>query len=143
MNKKLKIIFTILLMVVMCMMTTSIAMARASKYIDAYNGGIHSYSNGDLEIYFNITSEGTVDKLGAKTIILQEWNKNTKKWVGIQTYSYADYPNMLKSNTQNNNFYITYSDSVSEHLYRAKIYFYAEKGGYDTRELITDSVTAP
>jgi len=143
MNNKLKIISTILLMVVMFMMTTSIAMARDSKYIDAYNGGIHSYSNGDLEIYFNITSEGTVDKLGAKTIILQEWNSLSQKWIGIKTYSYTDYPNMLKNNTQNNNFYINYSDGVSGHLYRAKIYFYAEKGGYDTRELITDSVTAP
>ncbi len=142
MSNKQKIISVVLLVVVMSMMTTSIAMARASKYIDAYDGGIKTYSNGDLKIHFSITSEGTVDKLGAKTIILQRWDKTAKQWLEVKTYSYTNYSAMIKNNTQNNNFDVIYSDSLSGNLYRAKIYFYAEKGGYDTRELITDSVTA-
>ena len=92
-------------------------------------GGIYTYNNGDLEIYFNIISEGTVDKLGTKT--------------SIKTYSYNDYPDMIRNNAQSNNFDVIYSDIVSGHLYRAKIYFYAEKGGYDTRDYITASVIAP
>lgn len=143
MGKKFKKLLLILLVTFLFVSTTSVAMARASKYIDAYRGGIYTYSNGDLEIYFNITSEGTVDKLGAKTIILQEWNSATQKWVSIKTYSYNDYPDMIRNNAQSNNFDVIYSDSVSGHLYRAKIFFYAEKGGYDTRDYITGSVTAP
>ena len=143
MGKKLKNLLLILLVTLLFVSTTSVAMARASKYIDAYDGGIKTYDNGDLKIHFTITSEGTVDKLGAKTIILQEWNKSTKKWVEVQTYSYNDYSGMILTNTQFANFDVIYGDSESEHLYRAKIYFYAEKGGYDTREYITASVTAP
>lgn len=143
MSKKIKNILFILLVILLFVSTTSLAMARASKYIDAYDGGIKTYSNGDLKIHFSITSEGTVDKLGAKTIILQEWNNTTKKWVEVKTYSYVSYPAMIKNNTQNNDFDVIYSGAASEHLYRAKIYFYAEKGGYDTREYITASVTAP
>ncbi len=143
MSKEIKNILFILLVTLLFVSTTSIAMARASKYIDAYDAGIKTYSNGDLKIHFSITSEGTVDKLGAKTIILQEWNSATQKWASIKTYSYNDYPDMIRNNAQSNNFDVIYSDSVSGHLYRAKIYFYAEKGGYDTRDYITASVTAP
>lgn len=142
MSKKFKNLLLILLVTLLFVSTTSVAMARASKYIDAYSGGIKTYSNGDLKIYFTITSEGTVNELGAKTIILQEWDSSVRKWVEIKTYSYVDYPSMLRSNAQNNVFDVIYSDSVSGHLYRAKIYFYAEKGGYDTREYISSSVTA-
>ena len=142
MSKKIKNLLLILLVTLLFVSTTSVAMARASKYIDAYDAGIKTYSNGDLKIHFSITSEGTVNKLGAKTMILQEWNSNTQKWVSIKTYSYNDYPSMIRNNTQSNNFDVIYSDSVSGYLYRAKIYFYAEKGGYDTREHITSSVTA-
>ena len=65
----------------------------------------------------------------------------TSSWNAVKTFSYTSYPNMLRSNAATNFSSVSYN-CISGYSYRAKVYFYAEKGGYDTAEYLTQSVVA-
>lgn len=129
------------LIILLTMTTANVATARASKYIETYNADIFALNDGQIKINFYITGVGTVDKLGAKTVVLQEWDNANKDWIAIKTYSYKNVPEMLISQAHMHDYNLFYM-GTSGHSYRAKIYFYAEKGGYDSKEYITGSVIA-
>lgn len=147
MKKKFALIMTVVL--VISMMTTVIANAAirlpnlpfASEYIFSDNAYVESPSTGKVTVHFSVTANDVMTKLGAKTIVLQERASASKPWTEFGTYSYEDYDNMLDSKV------MTHSSSITENVtsgyqYRAKVYFYAEKGGYDTDTFITDYVKA-
>lgn len=147
MKKKFALIMTVVL--VISMMTTMMANAAirlpdspfASEYITANNAYVESPSTGKVTVNFSITANDVMTKLGAKTIVLQERASAADSWVEFATYSYQDYSNMLGSKV------MTYKSSITESVksgyqYRAKVYFYAEKGGYDTDTFITSYVKA-
>ena len=101
------------------------ASVMASEYINSCSAAVYAYSGGTLEIFFDIRSPGTMDKVGAKTIVLQERVAGATTWNPIM-----------------HNYSVSYDGAVAGNSYRAKVYFYAEKGGYDTVEYITNSVKA-
>lgn len=114
---------------------------RASDYITAYDGYLESNSTGKVTVNFSIIGNDVMTKLGVKTIVLQERAKSTDSWSTYDTYSYEDYSKMMKNKADAYSNGITF-DINSGYQYRAKLYFYAEKGGYDTREFITDMIKA-
>lgn len=147
MKKKLALIMTVVLVISMMMTVIANAAIRlpdspfVSEYITANNAYVESPSTGKVTVNFSITANDVMTKLGAKTIVLQERANASKSWTEYATYSYEDYTNMLTSNAK------TYKSSITESVksgyqYRAKVYFYAEKGGYDTDTFITDYVKA-
>lgn len=129
-------------LLVMSVATIASAAIQASQYIATYGGGVTSPADNKVQISFNITATGTMDMVGVKTIILQERSSLTDDWSVAKTYSYSDYANMMKENAIMVDSSVTYTNAIGDYYYRAKIYFYAENGGYDTRELITYSVQA-
>ena len=142
MKKRNSWLFVAVLMLAMSVTTIASAAIQASQYIALYEGGITSPSDNNVKISFAITATGTMDMVGVKTIILQEKASLTDEWSAIKTYSYSDYSNMMRENAFMVDSDVTYTNAIGDYYYRAKIYFYAENGGYDTRELITYSVQA-
>ncbi len=147
MKKKLALIMTVVL--VISLMTTVMANAAirlpdlpfASGYITFNDAYVESPSTGKVTVHFSVTANDVMTKLGAKTIVLQERASAADAWGEYATYSYEDYDNMLNSKV------MTYKSSITDNVksgyqYRAKVYFYAEKGGYDTDTFITDYVKA-
>ena len=118
------------------------ASVMASEYINSCSAAVYAYSGGTLEIFFVIRSPGTMDKVGAKTIVLQERVAGATTWNPVHTFSYLNDSGMLKSGAIMHNYSVSYDGAVAGNSYRAKVYFYAEKGGYDTVEYITNSVKA-
>lgn len=114
---------------------------RASDYITDYYGDVESNSQGKLTVNFSIDANDVMTILGVKTIVLQERANVNAAWGTYGTYTYEDYSKMLKSKAASYINDITINVK-SGYQYRAKMYFYAEKGGYDTRELITNYVKA-
>lgn len=129
-------------LVVMSAATIATAAIQASQYITSYEAGITSPSDNTVKVSFSITATETIDMVGVKTIILQEKASLTDEWSAIKTYSYLDYSNMMRENAVVTNSNVTYTSAIGDYYYRAKVYFYAENGGYDTRELITNPVQA-
>jgi len=91
-----------------------------------------------VNVSFRIIGTGIMDVLGAKTIIVQEQAPGSSRWDAVATYNAANYSNMLNYNVSRHSSGVSYSGAKSGYSYRAKVYLYAEKGGYETVEYIAD-----
>lgn len=109
----------------------------ASEYINNWYAYTQVYENGRVRVNFDIRATGTMDVLGAKTIIIQEQAPNSSSWTAVATLKSDNYPNMLGYNKAGYTSEVSYYGGKAGYSYRAKVYFYAEKGGYDTKEFIT------
>lgn len=140
MRKKLAL-FVIMLISIFGTAAIANASIMASEYISVYYGDVIDCGNGKIGVNYSITGHGIMDKIGAKTVILQERDDPFDSWRTIETFTATDDPNMLAKNEAGHNYTVYYYGGDSEEYdYRAKIYFYSEKGGYDTREYITDII---
>ncbi len=140
--KKKIIVSGLLLVMLFCIASVANASIMTSDYINDYYAKVNAYSGGNLDISFNVQAPNTMDKIGAKTIILQERVTGSTTWNAVKTYSYTNYSGMLKSRALSHDYVVSYYDAVPGNSYRAKVYFYAEKGGSDTIEYITGIVKA-
>lgn len=114
---------------------------KASYYLDAYTTYIYPDGGGNIEIWFDVTATGTMDEIGALTIILKESTDGTT-WYTVKTYLHANYPNMLASNEMFYTSHVDYS-GVSGRYYKAYVTIWAgEDGGGDSRQIITSIITA-
>ena len=114
------------------------AAVLSSEYIREVLADTTVDSQGTVNVSFRIYGTNKMDVLGAKTIIVQEQAPGSSKWTAVATYSAENNSNMLKYNTSMHSSSISYSGAKSGYSYRAKVYFYAEKGGYETLEYIAD-----
>jgi hypothetical protein len=128
----------LLFMLVFSIAGVANALVLSSEYIYEAKAEIVVNSQGTATVSFRINGTGMMDVLGAKTIIVQEKAPGSSQWTAVATYKASDYPNMLKNNTSVHSSSISYYDTKSDCSYRAKVYFYAEKGGYETVEYIAD-----
>ena len=133
-----KLFIGLLLMVFFSMTVIANAYVRSSEYISDCYAKIATYSGGRVTVSFNISGTDTMDVLGAQTIIIQEKAPGSSRWTSVATLSSDDYSNMLAYNRRFHSADVSYYGGRSGYSYRAKVYFYAEKGGYDTAEYIAD-----
>lgn len=133
-----KLFIGLLLMVFFSMTVIANAYVRSSEYISDCYAKIATYSGGRVTVSFNISGTDTMDVLGAQTIIIQEQAPGSSRWSSVATLSSDDYSNMLAYNRRFHSADVSYYGGQSGYSYRAKVYFYAEKGGYDTAEYIAD-----
>ena len=140
--KKKVIVSVLLLIMLFCVTSVANASIMVSDYISDWRAGVYARSGGILDISFEVQAPNTMDKIGAKTIILQERVTGSTTWNAVKTYSYTNYSGMLKNRALRHDYVVSYYDAVPGNSYRAKVYFYAEKGGSDTIEYITGIVKA-
>ncbi len=114
------------------------AAVLSSEYIREARAYTTVDSQGTVNVSFRIYGTNKMDLLGAKTIIVQEQAPGSSQWTAVATYSAENNSNMLKYNTSMHSSSISYSGAKSGYSYRAKVYFYAEKGGYENLEYIAD-----
>lgn len=130
----------LLLIFIFSMSVVANAAVLSSEYIREARAGITVNSQGTVDVSFRIYGTSKMDILGVKTIIVQEQAPGSSQWNAVAKYNAANYSNMLRNNTSMHSSSISYSGAKSGYSYRAKVYFYAEKGGYDTEEFITQTV---
>ena len=100
---------------------------RSSSYIAAYDSYIHKNSSHQIQVWFNITGMGTMDKLGVSEIIIQRSPNGTDGWITLKRCYPEEYPQMLKENDFSNYSYVTYTCPMG-YYYRAIVTFYSQKG---------------
>jgi hypothetical protein len=141
---KKKIISSMAAFLVLTLFIAPVANAavQASEYLSSYIAYIYSEGGGDISIWFEVESTGTMDEIGALSIRLQERSTSSTEWVNVKSYSFTNYPNMLG---YNDNLYISsvdYSGKVG-YYYRAEVTIWAGKdGGGDSRVITTSAVSA-
>lgn len=126
----------LVLMFIFSISAVANAAVLSSEYIQEVLADTTVDSQGTVNVSFRIYGTNKMDVLGAKTIIVQEQAPGSSQWTAVATYSAENNSNMLKYNTSMHSSSISYSGAKSGYSYRAKVYFYAEKGGYDTVEYI-------
>lgn len=137
MQKKV-VLTALLLMLIFSIAAVANAAVLSSEYIREARANITVNSQGTANVSFRIYGIDMMDVLGAKTIIIQEQAPGSSQWNAVATYDSSSYSNMLKKNTSVHMSSVSYSGTKSGYSYRAKVYFYAEKGGYETVEYIAD-----
>lgn len=138
MKKKIALM-TLLLVAVFSIASVANAALFSSAYINICDAQMIRSSNR-VDVTFNISGREIMDVLGAKTVVIQEQAPGSTQWVAVATITSDNNPSMLGYNKRQHASYVSYSGIKSGYSYRAKVYFYAEKGGYDTAEFITGSV---
>ena len=94
-------------------------MPCASDYLMCYTAYICAMGNGDLEIWFEVTGTDTQEYLGVTTIFLYESTDNVN-WYRVDTFSHADYDQMLLTNEWDVMDYVPYEGVVGRY-YKAYV----------------------
>ena len=117
------------------------ATPRASYYLSAYTAYVCAMGNGRLEIWFEVTGSGTQEYLGVTSIFLYESTDNAN-WYRVDTFSHADYDQMLLTNEWEVIDYVEYQ-GVAGRYYKAYVGIWGgpDPGG-DARYIWTSSERA-
>ena len=104
---------------------------RASAYLTSYNTYIYRTSSNEIQVWFTVVGDTTMDEIGALSFILQESSDNSN-WTRVKTYSYEDYSSMLRYNNYVHTSHVSYNGSSK--YYKAYVCIWAGKNGSgDTR----------
>ena len=143
-RKTLKII-AIVLILILCTVSSIFAKdfnIQASEYLARYYAEIYSEGDGNISIWFDITTTGKMDEIGALSIRLQQKSDESSTWKTIKTYNYTDYSNMLAYDKSLYGSSVDYS-GIEGYSYRAYVTVWAGKDGDgDSREILTDTIVA-
>ena len=126
--KRFTQVISIILVLVMALSTTAFAVetadSRASSFFSASSVYFWHVSGTQYQVWFDVTSRGTMDVLGASEIVVER-STDEKNWSEVATFDMADYSQMTTTNT------FTYANYVSVtctsgYSYRATVYLYAK-----------------
>ena len=143
MKQKLLKSISLVLLIVLCLSSataSAITMGtRASDYLDCYSAYVYSEGGGEVSVWFDVTGTGTMDEVGAITILLQE-SSNNSTWSTVKTFRYTDYPNMMEYDSIDCVSGVYYS-GIDGRYYRAYVTVWAgNDGGGDSRQILTSVV---
>ena len=138
---------SIILIIIMCLTPTASAASispdsiNSSLYLAAYGADMYAEGGGEVSIWFDVTATGTMDEVGALTIILQQ-STNGTTWSTVKTYSYTSYSNMLNYNDTECVSGVYYN-GVSGRYYRAYVTVWAGIDGEgDSRQILASAIQA-
>ena len=110
-----------------------------SNYFASRLAYLYPTSGTQFEVWIEVEAVGMMDKLGASEIILQR-SSNNSTWTDVKTYTKEAYSNLVDDDAFAYEAYVTYTGS-SGNYYRAKVWFYAERGnGTAEYSYTTDSI---
>ena len=117
----------ILLVCVMMFTTTAFAAEtvdpRASMFFSASSVYFWNTSGNNYQIWFDVTSKGTMTELGASEIQVQR-STDERNWTTVRTYYKENYSQMTDTNTTRHADCVSYT-ATSGYSYRAIVTLYA------------------
>ena len=130
-------VITSVLALVMLIVGTIPASARASDQLGQYGGAATAHGNGLMKFEFHVVGTGTMDEIGATQVAVQE--KFYGAWITVATYDQESNPEIY---TTDDYFFAShiYYYGIPGTEYRARITVYAEDyRGSDSRVYYTNS----
>ena len=126
--KRISRMVSLLLAVLMVLAVPAAALenenARASSFFASSDVYLYQTSSTKFQAWFEVSALGTMDKLGASEIKIQESSDGTN-WTTVKTCTMANYSNLICENTGFHGSYVSYTGTIGKY-YRAKITLYAE-----------------
>lgn len=110
----------------------------ASEYLDGYAIGVNAKGGGRMSVSFIVYGTGTMDKLGAQKIEVEEWDG--VEWVNLIEYSAEDNAHFYTTNASEYTASVTFY-GMPGLQYRATLTAYAEKDGGSDTGTVTSPIT--
>lgn len=110
----------------------ALAVARSSKYLDAYGTYVSPVGNGKIVITIDVDALRSMTKIGATTIILYG-SKDGKNFTVAKSYNYQDYPIMMSSGKHYYEDLFTYYGTVGYSYYVTAFCYAGDSTGYDQK----------
>ena len=142
MKKTFTNIVTVVLAMTFCVVAANAneLHVEASEYLSYYNAATDASGSGQIDISYTVSSYATMTQIGASKIVVQE--KVGSSWSSVKYYYASTTTGLLITSRASYTNTITYQGTAGK-IYRAAVTFYAgDSTGYDTRDFITNSVTA-
>lgn len=116
---------------------------RASNYFMSYSHYLWKVSDTHFQVWFEVAAVRTMDELGASEVKVQR-SSDGVNWETVQTYSMADYPDMICNSTVSHSSCVDYYDAQPGYYYRGRVDYYAKRGtGSATNTKYTSTITMP
>ena len=131
-----------LLVCVMMFSTTAFAAetaeSRASAFFTASSVYFWNTSGNNYEIWFDVTSKGTMAELGTSKIQVQR-STDESNWTTVRTYYKEDYSQMIDTTTTHHVDCVPFT-ATTGYSYRAIVTLYAKNssGGTGTMREVTE-----
>ena len=125
MKRLIKVLCFCMAAVMLFTTTAFAAESRASNFFAMTSTYIDRISGSELDIWFDVSAVGLMDKLGVREIRLQR-STDKRNWSTVKTYLMADYEEMICEDTATHADYVTYSSASRSYYYRAYVVFYAK-----------------
>jgi len=131
-----KRVVALVLAFMMIVSVGSVASARASDYLSSYTVALDALGNGEMEIFFDVDGTGTMTKIGAQVLYVDEYVNGA--WSPYLTLAAVDNDDFYGYNTAGH-IGLAYFDGTPGVKYRVTLVAYARNSsGSDT-----GSVTSP
>ena len=95
-----------------------------SLFFVSYSTYCWPIADDQFQVWFDVTAQRTMDKLGAYRIIIQK-SSDGENWINVMTFLSSYYNYLLEENTAFHATYATYK-GVQGCYYRAYVTFYAQ-----------------
>lgn len=95
-----------------------------SVYFNRYCAYCWQTTDGQFEVWFDVTAKGTMEKLGVEKIKIQK-SSDGENWLTVMTFLSSYYDYLLGENAGFYSNHVSYT-GVSGYYYRAYVTFYAE-----------------
>lgn len=129
-KKKIRVLLSLMLAAVLCTVSVSAALTRASAYIDWYSMNVTPVGSGVLWIEFSIEGTGKMSTLGAESITIER--QSGAKWIQAAEFDRYD-EGMVGTNAYTYDNIIPYN-GIPETKYKVTITLFAENSsGSDSR----------
>ncbi len=135
-------IITVVLAMTFCLVAANATEMNieASEYLSYYGAVVGTSGSGKIDISYTVSSYASMTQIGASKIVVQE--KVGSSWASVKYYYSSTTSSLLDTDSAFYTNTITYQGTAGK-TYRATVTFYAgDSTGYDTRDFITNSVTA-
>ena len=105
----------------------------ASYYLDSYNTYICDMGSGKIQIWFDVMGTGTMDEIGALSIMLYE-SSDGSNWTLVKTFLHDSTSDMLFEDDYYVSSHVSWANGSTSKQYKAYVCVWAGKNGTgDTR----------
>lgn len=138
-KKMIRTVSVLLCLAMLCCVSAYAIELRASEQIKSYSATLARKSNGDLNLTFSITTNGTMSTIGLSSVEIQR--SSSSGWISEYTYTASNTPSLQGSNRSVYQNFLTHTPDYPESSYRAIVTFYVKNdSGSTTRQLTTNIV---
>lgn len=113
--------------------TTEEITPYASKYLSLYSAYVYVTASGQIQVWFDVMGTGTMDEIGALSIMLYESSDGTN-WTWLKTFQHDTTSGMLFYGDDYISSHVSRSGGSTSKQYKAYVCVWAGKNGTgDTR----------